>query len=168
MQFLGEGQGPGTPQGQMPPGPMPTSRQPDVQYVKDWYIYEFSTLASAPSGIAPGGSLLGNIQIDADSDFELTKLAMAANTNASDTPIVPAETFLNLLIVDSGSGRQLFSNPVPVSALFGSGELPSILPVPRRFSARSNIALTITNYSQGLTYDAYFSFMGAKVFSQGK
>ena len=142
---------------------MASPRAPKVQYVKDWFIYRGQALALAPAAVANV-----NITIQADSDFELVKLAqmsdIAAAAQLSSTLVIPLVT---MQLVDGGSGRQLFSDPIPMGAIFGGQGLPYILPVPRIFKARSNIALTLTNYDAGVTYNLRFAFMGAKIFALG-
>lgn len=144
-------------------GPLPNIGQPQVQYVEDWFIYGINVLA-----IAPGATVNSNIQIQADSDFKLIKLSMAADIAAAaftvSTQPLPNVT---MQLVDTGSGRQLFSGAVPLIALFGDGKLPHILPVPRIFKARSNIALTFANYDAAVTYNVRMAFEGSKIFSLG-
>lgn len=148
---------------QRPAGPLPSLRAPQVQYVEDFFVYEFDF-----AGIAPGATVNGNITIQADSDFKLTKLTqftdIAAAGQDSGTLVVP---LISLAIVDTGSGRQLFSAPVPVGAIFGNGTLPFILPVPRIFKARTNISLTFVNYDAANTYNLRTSFIGSKIFQIG-
>ncbi len=70
-------------------------------------------------------------------------------------------------ITDSGSGRNLFETPLPISAVFGTGELPFILPTPKLFAARSTINITVANFSAATEYNLRFSFIGYKVFRTG-
>jgi hypothetical protein len=158
QQFLGANPDPQLRQ----PGPLQVNMPPDVQYVEDWYAYVPSTI----SALAAGGSSIFNILMDADSDFKLSKLtqmsdiAGAAQTESS--AVIPLVT---MDIVDAGSGRKLFSNPIPMGAIFGAGRLPFILPVPRIFTARSSISVTLANYSNATTYNIRLAFIGAKLFA---
>lgn len=142
---------------QAPPG------QPQVQYVEDFFVYTVSFLA-----LANGATALGNIQIQADSDFKWIKstyqadIAAAAYTESSQP--IPNAT---LQIVDSGSGRQLFFNATPIETVFGRGQLPFILPIPRVFRARSNIQLTVANFDAAETYNIRLALIGMKVFKYG-
>ena len=144
-------------------GPIPTPQSPQVQYVEDFFIYEFDF-----AGIAPGATVNGSITIQADSDFKLVKLAqfsdIAAAAQLSGTLVVP---LISLSVIDTGSGRQLFSAPVPMGAIFGNGTLPFILPVPRIFKARTNISLTFVNYDAAATYNIRTCFIGSKIFQMG-
>ena len=134
-----------------------------VYIAKDFYIYQenFSALVNATSAT-------GTINIQADSDFILQKMtyfadiAVAIQTEA--TRVVP---LITLQMVDAGSGRNLLEAPAPISSLFGEGDLPFILPTPRVFFARSNIELTVANFSAGTTYNLRLSFIGYKAYRKG-
>lgn len=127
---------------------------------KDFYIYQedFSSVAS-------GASAVGNINIQADSDFVLQKLtyfadiAAAAQTDTS--RVIPLMT---VQIKDTGSGRDIIETAAPVSSVFGTGQLPFILPTPKLFLARSTIAITVENFDAAVTYNLRLSFIGYKVF----
>lgn len=144
------------------PNPNPNNGGRDTQFTDDFFIYE-ADFASIASGITQNS----NIVIQADSDFILVKLGLTADIAAaaqtSSTQIIPLCT---LQIVDTGSGRQLFSNPVALPSIFGNGQLPFLLPVPRKFNARSNISLSLANYSAASTYQIKMAFIGFKRFIQ--
>jgi hypothetical protein len=146
-----------------PAGPIAGPTPPQIQYVQDWTIYEFDALA-----IAPAATVNGNITIQSDSDFKLTKLSLMADIAAAAVTeagrIVPLAT---LMILDTGSGRQLFSAPVALGALFGTGGLPYILPVPRIFKARTSISLTLVSYEAANTNNIRLAFHGSKIFQMG-
>lgn len=125
--------------------------------IKDFYIYQQNFLE-----LPPGGSSVGNINIQADSDFVLQKLTYFGGVN-NNIRIVPN---VNVQITDSGSGRNLFEESVPVAALFGSGELPFILPTPKLFPARSTIQISAANSSTA-TANLQLSFIGYKAFRKG-
>jgi len=130
---------------------------------KDFYVYNenFDALVS-------GASSTGNINIQADSDFVLQKLTFFAdisgNAQTNSDRVVP---LCSIQITDSGSGRQLFEFATPVSSIFGTGELPFILPTPKLFPARSTITINVANFSDSTDYNLKFAFIGYKVFSTG-
>ncbi|MDE2019680.1 MAG: hypothetical protein KGJ13_05045 [Patescibacteria group bacterium] len=145
------------------PGPLASQAVPKVQYVEDFFIYEIDA-----SALAAGGVFNGNIQILADSDFRWTKFAGFADiAGAAQTDSGRVIPLVTVNIVDTGSGRNLMSSAVPWGAYIGSGTLPFILPVPRIFKARTNIAVTMTNYSAATTYNLRLSFIGSKIFQLG-
>ncbi len=128
---------------------------------KDFFTY------SLDFAIGPGESQSQNISIQADSNFVIQKLCYQADmgpgtnalTNAS--RIIPLVT---LLITDSGSGRQLMSAPVSLVNLFGTGEIPFILPQPKMFVARSTVTVTLANFSASNGYHINLAFIGTKIF----
>ena len=128
--------------------------------IKDFYIYEedFSALAN-------GATATGSINIQADSDFVLQKLTyfadIAAAVQTDSSRVVPLVT---VQITDTGSGRNLMETATPISNIFGTGEIPFILPQPKLFLARSNINITVANFSAGTTYNLRLALIGHKVF----
>lgn len=134
-----------------------------VQYEEDFFVYNATFTA-----IAPGDTQQANLQVQADSHFKWIKATMQADIGAAEyvnsaKPIPLAA----LQIVDSGSGRQLFLNALPLELVFGSGDLPFILPLPRVFRARSNIALTLSSFTANDTYNIRLALIGVKMFSKG-
>jgi len=145
-------------------GPVP-SMDPNEQYIEDWWIENVTVLALAQNGVANA-----NIQVQADSAFKMMKLGIVADiAGAALTEATRVVPLVTLQITDTGSGRNLFSNAVALGAFFGNGPLPHIMPIPRLFLPRSNIALQFTNYSGGggTTYNLRLAFEGTKVFKMG-
>lgn len=147
--------------------PRPLHGAQHSQYTDDFFIYPatFAALAAA------GGAGVFNIPIQADSDFEWIESTCAAfidgtaaGTALTDALYIP----IDVQIVDSGSGRQLFNQPVPITSFAGTGKQPFILPVPRKFMARSNIQITATNNDPNNKYDQVFlNLIGRKIFKMG-
>ena len=136
---------------------------PRIQYWEDWFIYELDFAA-----LANGATALANIQIQADSDFKLMKLAYAADiAKAAYTANTQPIPNVSISILDGGSGRVLSSAPVSLQALFGVGQLPYILPIPRLFKAKSTIQFTVANYDAAVTYNLHFALHGTKIMSGG-
>ena len=129
-------------------------------FSRDFFSYEVDFL-----GLANGASATQQFTIQRDSDFLWTKatyvadLAGAAVTESG--KIIPLCT---VLIQDTGSGRQLMNAAIPVSNLFGTGELPLILPRQRLFVASSVVTVIVTNFSAATTYNLHLSFIGEKGF----
>ena len=133
-----------------------------MSFIKDFYIYTLSLTA------ASGATATGNIPIQADSDFILEKLTYIADiANAGQTDSSRIVPLITVLITDSGSGRQLMSAAVPVPNIFGTGQIPFILPTPRLFKARANIAVSVANYDAADDYNIKLSFIGKKLFDMG-
>lgn len=128
--------------------------------MKDFFIYGSNFLS-----IAAGATQTNTIAIQADSDFELLKLCfasdLAAGVQTDSTRTIPQCT---LIILDTGSGRQLMNQGIDLTTFFGNGESPFILPVVKKFRANTALSLALTNYSSAQTYNVRLSLIGAKVF----
>lgn len=145
----------------MTPPQNPVSQAPQVW--RDFTVYEQDFLS-----LAPNTSSSQSIQIQADSHFEWIKGAYYATiANAAFLQSTQPIPSCSIAITDSGSGRALFNQAVPVPSIFGSGGLPFILPVRRVFLARSSIQLTVSNFDAAVTYNLRLSLIGAKVFVGG-
>lgn len=118
-------------QNQFNAGAFPAVPQKDPYFAKDFFVYE----ADFTTAIAASGSASATFTIQADSDFLWTKSAFIQTGTG-----VPA-----ILVQDTGSGRNLMTQAVPVSSIFGTGQLPFILPRQRIFVARATVTITITN-----------------------
>lgn len=136
------------------------------EYVaRDLYVYEERFAAT---DLIAGATVNGQIDIQADSDFVWQKAAYFADISAAgqeaETRVVP---LCRLQLIDTGSGRNLFEQAVPVPSVFGTGELPFVLPVPRLFFARSTITLQVTNFDASNAYGLSLSFIGYKAYPRG-
>lgn len=128
---------------------------------RDFFVYsvEFPSLA-------PASAQSGAFQIQADSDFELQKLSMFADVSgAAQTAATRELPLVTIQITDTGTGRQLFSQPVAVPALFGDGQIPFILPTTKVFSRNASVAVAVSNFSDSTTYRLRLNFIGAKIFA---
>jgi len=148
----------------MDPQTLPTSQKPSRKFITEFFSYSILF-----TGIAAGGSSSGNINIQADSDFKIQKLTyfadIAAAAQTADTRVIPLAT---VLLTDSSSGRQLMDSAQPISNLFGTGEIPFILPTPKIFQARSTLTVQVNNFSTATTYTIRLSFIGAKLFPMNR
>jgi hypothetical protein len=149
--------------GQIPQGAAGQPLPPPAVIAEDFFTYNtrFEDLAAGATGA-------NFIQIEADSDFLIQKLAYASFLNdeavtveSQDIPLV------TVLIVDTGSGRQIMNAPVPISALFGDGRLPYILPTPKLFTKNSRINVTVSNFGSEDYADIWLNFEGKKIFTRG-
>lgn len=130
---------------------------------------DFFTYTTRFEDLAAGATNTQFIQIEADSDFLIQKLAYFSQVGGGavqwQTVDVPLCT---IVIVDTGSGRQLMNEAIPLPALFGDGRLPYILPTPKLFTKNSRINVTLFNFSTGTTYDdIWVNFEGKKIFTAG-
>jgi len=132
-------------------------------------VYEAQCLALAASA-----SVTDIVQIEADSSFILQKLAF--HTPAPAGTVLAASALglvdgqrivpnVGIVITDTGSGRQLMPAPIPIPSLFGTGQLPFILPNPRLFMRNSTIQVTFTNLDATNAYTVRLAFIGYKVYA---
>lgn len=125
---------------------------------------EFYTYQASFSSLANGSDATANISIEADSFFKAQKLTymadLAAAAQTESGRVIPLCT---ILITDTGSGRRLMNEAIPIPALFGNGQLPFILPTPKVFKPQSTISIQVANYSAASTYNLYISIHGAKL-----
>lgn len=137
------------------------------EYVaRDFYVYEEDFLIT---DLIAGATLNGSIEIQADSDFVWQKAAYTASldlgtTQEAQTRVLPDVT---VQLIDTGSGRNLLELAAPVPSIFGTGQLPFVLPIPRLFFARSTIQVQVNNYNTADDYDLRLSFIGYKAYPKG-
>jgi len=127
---------------------------------RDFFVYTSEALALLATTNAND-----SIKIEADADFILQKLAWQADISAAAyTDSSRPWPNVSILITDSGSGRQLMDAPVPITSFMGSGELPFILPNPRRFERNGNIQIAYTNFDAAVDYNIRLAFIGYKIY----
>ena len=144
----------GAQQQQMMPPAAPTKR-------RDFFAYTL-TFASLLAGTAAQGA----IQIQSDSDFELSKFTMFADiAQAAQTEATRVLPLVTIQITDTGTGRSLFSSLLPIPAIMGDGRIPFILPVPKIFSANASVAVQVANFANATDYNLRLLLIGAKIFT---
>ncbi len=134
------------------------------------FIYDaFSYVFPVFSGIAVGASQTQTLQIGADSDFEVLQMqyhmTIAQAAFVDSTRPIPN---LLILLTDTGSGRQLMNNPVPLASIAGTGVQPYFLPVTKVFARSAAIQATLTNFDAAVTtaYN-YITLVGRKIYQLG-
>lgn len=136
--------------------------------MRSYNNYDFFVYETDFSGLAAAASASNSFTVQQEADFILTKINVTADIAGGaiteSTRIIPLVT---VLINDTGSGRNLMSQAIPIPNLFGSGGLPFILPRQRIFVASSVVNVTVSNYSAGTTYNLRLSFIGEKAFTYG-
>lgn len=126
---------------------------PNGQPVQVIEQVDFFTYTLSATTLAAAGTATSTVNIQADADFVCTQFCVMADVaGAAQTTSSIVVPLVRALINDTGSGRNLSDVAVDLSAIGGTGQLPYILPVARRFSARSTIQCTFTNYSNATTY----------------
>jgi hypothetical protein len=128
---------------------------------EDFFVYLVSI-----GNLAAAAAAIGNVQIQADADFEWQMTSFFAVEHGAvagqmlDTVQIP----ITVQITDSGTSRMLLSAPVPLSMIAGIGRQPFILPVPRIFQSKSNIQVTFLNFGAAAYDYVNLAFIGRKIF----
>jgi hypothetical protein len=141
-----------------------TNAQDDKNTTYLYFIYNVPIGAVAAGA---GTSVSSPLQIQADSEFSWEKATFYAfptgfTENAFNDTLIPE---LTVNIQDTGSGRYYMNNPVPVSAIFGTGKLPYILPFPQRFLPNALINFTVANLSAAQAYtNVSLNLIGRKIY----
>jgi hypothetical protein len=133
-----------------------------------FYTYEADTLTNYPSGIAPAGEAVLSFNIANDSDFFWslfgTYVAIGSDGVETSTQPVPG---INLMLVNTTTGRQYSNAPVPLANISGDGRLPFVLPVQTLWEKQSTIQVTLQNVTDDTTYsNVQLSFIGVKAFTR--
>lgn len=131
---------------------------------------DFSSGAGLLAGVfaapAPGGNVNGSFLVDASSPFMLVSQAFKADlagvAQLSGTLVVP-----NWLvsITDQSGNRNWQNAGVPLSSVFGTGQLPYFLPQPRLIPANSNVSINVASFEAATTPNARLSFHGYRLYS---
>jgi hypothetical protein len=129
---------------------------------RDYFTYSLVTTAALP----PAGSVSISQSIDTDADFFWTKSAVFVDVGSNAPQVATQEVpDVTILITDGTTGRALSNQPVALASLFGSAQLPFILPIAKYFGSRSLIQVTLANTSGGTTYSSIrLAFHGIKAF----
>jgi hypothetical protein len=121
-----------------------------------WYAANFGTMIANQQKQV-------QIIIQGDSKFEWVKTTTWGFKDAT-TPTLTDALPIALFLTDTGSGRQLMSESIPVNAICGDGRQPYINTVPRIFQPNAQIQASALNLT-AVQYDFVFViFHGRKVF----
>ena len=105
------------------------------------------------------------IQIQADADFKLMATTyVATNDNGEPIDFTLASPTVNVLLTDTGNGRQLMEAPIAIPELFGTGQLPFIWPVPKIFAARSTLQVQYIEFGGFSWQYIQLAFIGVKLY----
>lgn len=104
-----------------------------------------------------------SVIIQADSDFLIHNQTQYSGGATESARVIPD---LMVMLTDTGSGRRLFSEPVPLDCVFGSAQLPYLLPLPKYMLSRSILEVEVTNVSAGAYARVSLAFNGVKVFNK--
>lgn len=129
---------------------------------KTFFTYEYDI----PSPLAAGGSLTDSFNIAGDSDFFWTKFAAFALVGGAATTYSAQQlAAVTLLIVNTTTGRQYSTNPVPLPNMAGTGQFPFILPMVTLWKKKSTIQVQLLNEGNAAYSNLHLSFEGIKAFT---
>jgi hypothetical protein len=128
----------------------------------EFFIY---TTGRPSAAIGVGATTTVNIAIQADSDFLVEKLTFNADaagaTQTESSRLLPN---VMVLLTNTGSGRQLMNLQFPLTGLFGSGELPMILPRQYLLPASSTLQIQFVSFEAAVTPFVTLNFIGRKLY----
>lgn len=133
---------------------------------QDFFTYPISFL-----NIAAGAQSTQQMQFDASSDFYWFYSAYDAENAAAVTNITSATRIYpraSILITPTDTSSQFMQAAVPITSLFGNGENPFVMPVPRKIPARSVLTFQFTNRDTALAYNVFLSLIGKKQYLGGQ
>lgn len=129
------------------------------------FLAPFYTAGAANSIAAGVTAPAYQVIIGSDAPFLILSQTYWANTaNAAVTKSTSVEPNIVVLLEESGTGRKLMDQAVPVAALFGTAQLPYILPEPKLMPANSVLSVTPTNRDAAAGYNLYLAFHGYRLF----
>jgi hypothetical protein len=144
---------------------IPQQRARSQSFEDMYYAYTFRV-----ESLAAAASQIVLVNIDADATFIWTKASVVASiVNATQTDSSRVLPLVTAQITDTGSTRQFYNTPTPITNIAGTGEIPFILPVQQMFAPNASVQIEFANISAATTYtNLYFSMIGRKVFDFGE
>lgn len=128
----------------------------------EFYVY---STGRPLTGLALLATLNTNIQIQADSDFLIEKLSFNADlAGAALTESGRILPNVQVLLTNTSSGRQLMNIQFPLTGLFGSGELPFILPRQYLLPASATLQIQLVSFEAVSVPFLVLNFIGRKIY----
>lgn len=108
------------------------------KYREEWFVY---TTEFGPPLAAVGAAQVLPIRFATEADFKAYRILIA---------VLQADVAVlnfggTIQIRDEQVGRDLFSNPMPITSLQGTGERPHDLAPPRVFNKGTTLLITLTS-----------------------
>ena len=148
--------------------------EPISKIAKDWWLDPFIYTINfvTPNQLAASATTTLNFVVQNDSAFSICKTTyvISDTANVAVANLQPfgsggASSFVEILstITDSGSGRSLSDQGVPIDSQFGTGQFPRIWPIPKIVDPSSTISVTLQNLVATARH-VRLAFSGYKVF----
>jgi len=131
--------------------------------VRSFFTYVINFLLVAPAG-APSAS----IRFDSGSDFLWIKSTyqadIAAAVQTDSTRQLAAN--VDVQLQSSGSDKNLLSAFTPIQSIFGTGQMPFVLPFPQRMARNSELTVSLVSREAATTYNIRLAFIGWKDYGE--
>jgi len=134
--------------------------QDTAQYIKSYFAYNLLF-----SSIASGSALTVTTQVQTDADFLVQALSFFCIDLTTYTVYAAPDSTVQLS--DTGSTSTWFDQAIPISNVFGTGQYPFMLPVPRLVIAGSAFTGTVTNTHSTNAQYYMLTFHGRKLYKIG-
>ncbi len=106
--------------------------------------YSYNTIFTA---LAPATTQSNVINIAANGDFLFLALSYRTQIGAAQTEANYSVPFVRLMIIDSGSNEQFYSQSIDLTTVGQSIENAAALPYPRMIGGRSALTVQATNFA---------------------
>lgn len=136
-----------------------------AKYGDDFYVYPAILGNFAPGDPARNVAII----IQQDAAFELIELTCSGVLHGAAAPQADSVVLpITVQLTDTGAGRALFFNPIPINTICGTGKQPFILPVSKVFVPLSTVTVTAQTYDSTNTWDnVWMVLIGRRVFAYG-
>lgn len=137
--------------------------EPTKIRVRSFYVYVANFLA-----VAPAAQPTQVIRFDSASDFLCIKLAYQADIAAAVQTDSTRQLAANVdaQLQSGGSDKNLFQAFVPIPSIFGTGQMPFVLPFPQRFARNSELTVNLVSREAATTYNIRLAFIGWKDYGE--
>ena len=131
--------------------------------VRSFFVYIANFLAVAPAA-AP--SVV--VRFDSNSDFLWIKSTFQADIAAAVQTDSTRQIAANVdcQLQSGGSDKNLFQGLVPIPSIFGTGQMPFVLPFPQRMARNSELTVSLSNREAATTYNIRLAFIGWKDYGE--
>lgn len=119
------------------------------------YNMVFPNVAAAAATVATA-----QLQIQNDSDFLIVEQSFSVNDTVTTLDVASSPL---IQLTDQGSGQTMFNVAMPAPNIFGTAQLPLMLPVPRLLSKNSTLTGSLTTRTTANISTYTFSFIGFKI-----
>lgn len=115
------------------------------------------------SAVASGAAGSGTTQIQQDSSFRIEALMHQTVVNNAFVEF----PYTTVQITDGGSDQNLFDRPLMLGAVFGTGQLPLVLPTPYTCKPNSVLTFALTNVNSAAAATYYMVLLGTRLYRKG-